>query len=278
MRKIVIPIDFSEIAKKAFAYALDLLNEPAIFYVIHTYEPELLPLDKSSNSETAKKPLNPKFTSQINALIDDLQSKYPANEHQFHAISSCGILVECVNNLVNEHNIDLVVMGTRGMTNDKNITFGSYTLQVLKQVCCPVLCIPENYTYQTPKSILFPTNYMIPYQKRELKLLDEICQYYQSKVHVLYVSPFDLISKRQKNNQLFLKNVLEKHQIIFHQKDQQGKTNLFNQMIDELHIDLLVMVNSRHSFLETQLEKSTVDKLSLQPKIPFLILQNFIRK
>jgi hypothetical protein len=42
-------------------------------------------------------------------------------------------------------------------------------------------------------------------------------------------------------------------------------------------INLLVMVNSRHSFMEDMLYRSTVDELGLSLKLPFLVMQNLPR-
>lgn len=281
MRKIAIPTDLSENAKNAFEFAMALFNESSIFYIIHAYAeavflPETLNLP-NEKIEIKKKEVAENCKTQINNLIEEMREKYPESRHQFRVVTQCGYLLNEVNQLVNAENIDVLVMGTRGKTNDRNITFGSNTLQVLKQVQCPVLCVPENYSYKTPEKILFPTNYLIPYQKRELKLVDEICSYYNAEVHVLYVSNFGLLSKRQKTNQDFLQKQLDTDSITFHQIKESSKTNIFNEIIDKMDIDLLVMVNTRHSILEAQLEKSTIDKIGLKPKIPFLVLQNLPR-
>ncbi len=281
MRKIAIPTDLSENAKNAFEYAMALFNESSIFYILHAYAeavylPETLSLPENE-VEIKKKEIAENCEMEINKLIEEMIEKFPESNHQYRVLTNCGYLLNEVNQLVNSENIDILVMGTRGKTNDRNLTFGSNTLQVLKQVQCPVLCIPENYTYKTPKKILFPTNYMIPYQKRELKLVDEICSYYNAEVHVLYVSNFGLVSKRQKTNQEFLQKQLDTDSIHFHQIEESSKTNIFNETIDNKEIDILVMVNSRRTYLEHLFTISTIDKVSLKPKIPFLILQNFKR-
>lgn len=281
MRKIAIPTDLSDNAKNAFEYAMALFNESSIFYIIHAYAeavflPETLNLP-DDKIDIKKKEVAINCETQINKLIDEMREKYPESNHQFRVLTNCGYLLSEVNQLVNSENIDILVMGTRGKTNDRNITFGSNTLQVLKEVQCPVLCIPENYNYKTPKKILFPTNYMIPYQKRELNLVNEICSYYNAQVHLLYVSNFGLLSKRQKSNQEFLHMQLDTDSITFHQIEESSKTNIFNETIDQMDIDLLVMVNSRRSYLEHLFAQSTIDKIGLKPKTPFLVLQNLAR-
>ena len=168
-------------------------------------------------------------------------------------------------------------MGTRGETNDRKITFGSNTLQVLKYVQCPVLAIPESYDYHPPKELLFPTDYLVPYKRRELKLLCEMSGSFRSNIHMLYINPLDKITLRQEDNRDFLEQCLKKAELSFETTEENDKTVAITKYIVHNDIDMLVMVNSRHSHLEDMLYQSTIDKIGLHIKIPFLVLQNLAR-
>ncbi|HER41275.1 MAG TPA: universal stress protein, partial [Salinimicrobium catena] len=211
---------------------------------------------------------------KIKARITEL---FPNPRHKFQTIASFGMLIDEVNDLVDRENADIIVTSTRGKTNDRKMTFGSNTLQIIKYVQCPVLSIPENFEYRDPKKILFPTNYMLPYQKRELKLAGDLARAFCSEVHMLYISNFPLDSFRQKDNQLAIKEQFYDVKQDFHQVEEQEKTGAILKAIEDLKIDLLILVNSRHSYLENVLYQSTLDKIGLHPKIPFLVLQNFHR-
>ncbi len=54
-------------------------------------------------------------------------------------------------------------------------------------------------------------------------------------------------------------------------------TKAINVFIIENPIDMLVMVNTRHSYLENILYQSTIEKIGLHIDIPFLVLQNLPR-
>jgi len=47
--------------------------------------------------------------------------------------------------------------------------------------------------------------------------------------------------------------------------------------IEKREAGMLVMINSRHSFFEDMLYRSTVDLLGLKIKIPFMVMQNIKR-
>jgi hypothetical protein len=140
-----------------------------------------------------------------------------------------------------------------------------------------VLAIPAVYGDVHPKNILFPTDYQLPYKRRELKLVSSIAKCFVSKVDFLYVSKFPSLSLRQQDNKKFLEASFCDNQINFHQKSGTNVTKAINTFVIENPIDMLVMVNTRHSYLENILYQSTIEKIGLKIDIPFLVLQNLPR-
>lgn len=282
MRKIVIPTDFSNNAFNALKYAVDLFKyEKSDFILLHAYADEVYnheTLISQELLERLKEQTLTRSSKKMETIISKIQEYSPNPRHNFRSFSGFGALVDEVNDLVNEENADITIMGTRGKTNDRNISFGSNTLQVLKYVQSPVLCIPAGFKYKKPNRILFPSNYLIPYQKRELKLLGELARSYRSEIHMLYISNFPADSFRQKDNQLILKEQFHQTDFQFHWVEEADRVQTIIKFIEDLQIDILVMVNSRHTYLENILYRSTIDKISLHPKIPFLVLQNFNRE
>lgn len=280
MRQILMPIDFSDNAKNAISYALELFKyERSVFYFLHTYEDEIY--DNASltreNLHTVEKDVQQKVETKLAQTLAFVNSLSPNPRHEYLVVAANNALVDEAGKLVEAHNIDVIVMGTRGETNDPKVVFGSHTLQVLKYVPCPVLVIPENYKYTQPTNILFPTNLMIPFKRRELKLLCEIAAPYRAKIDLLYVSKSDKLSIRQEDNLSFLKEVVCKNDIKLITENQHDVTKAIRHHIVEHDTDMLVMVNSRQSFFETMLMQSTVDKMTLHIDIPFLVMENLSR-
>lgn len=282
MRKILLPTDFSANAFNALKYAVSLFKyEKSEFYLLHAYADEVYSNEAAlTEDQFEEKKANAKKNSksQLKEILAAIKELSPNPKHQFFIKSSYGLLVDKANDLINIENIDVAVMGTRGKTNEKSLTYGTNTIQVMKYVQCPVLCIPENYVYKTPKQILFPTNFLIPYQRRELKLVADMARSYRSEIHMLYISKFPINSYRQKDNQSFLKEQFKDDVFNFHRADEGDKTEVILKHLDFMNIDLLVMVRSRHTYLENIIQASTIDKIGLQPKIPFLVLQNYHRE
>lgn len=280
MKKIVIPTDFSENAFNALRYAAELFKyDKCDFFVLHAYADEVYANDITSEDvlKKNKKAVKKKSEEEIENLIEKVEQEFSNPKHHFKGSSAFGLLVDEVNDLVDRENADLIVTSTRGATNDRKLTFGSNTLQIIKYVQCPVLSIPADHNYNDPKRILFPTNYMLPYQRRELKLVGDLARAFCSQVDMLHVSRFATETYRQRDNRLFIEEQLYDVEIEFLREKKLEKTEAILKAIDEKNIDLLILVNSRHSYLENVLYHSTIDEIGLHPKVPFLVLQNFHR-
>ena len=281
LRKIVIPTDFSENAYNAMQYACQLFKyQHCDFYILHAYADEVYNLKPDATREELqdnKERIYERTKERLAESVVRIREYSPNPKHNFEAVAAFGTLTDEINDLVNQMNLDLAIMGTRGETNDRSITFGSNTLQVLKYVQCPVLAIPEEYAFHPPRQLLFPSNYLVPYKRRELKLLCELAWSYRAEVHMLYIDPMQKLSLRQEDNVRFLKENLNKIQLSCETTDEKDKTIAITKYIVHNDIDMLVMVNTRHSHFENMIHQSTIDKIGLHLKVPLLVLQNLAR-
>ncbi|WP_437397979.1 universal stress protein [Flagellimonas lutimaris] len=281
MKTILIPTDFSKNSLHALQYAKELFKcERACFFVLHAYGEEVYGEFKTAASEEIeklKKEKKEQTEKKLDELVNAVIGEPPNPLHNFETVASFDNLVDGVNDFVDEMNIDLVVMGTKGETSNHKTTFGSYTIEIFKYVKCPVLAIPKDFEYRQPKSILFPTDYLLPYKRRELKLLGDLAGKFKSKVHCLYITDFDELSPRQEDNRLFLEETLTKPYLYFETTPIKNKAEVIMEQIEKKESGMLVMMNSRHSFFEDMLYRSTVDLLGLKIKIPFMVMQNLNR-
>lgn len=281
MRKILVLTDFSDNATNALVYACELFKyDITEFIIMNAYQDEIYADKTIMTREALQKSsltIGKKSKNALERLQNTIEKTWPNPYHTFNVISSNNMLLDETDKIVDEENIDLIVMGTHGEATEKKLTFGSHTLQVLRYVCCPVLAIPENYKFKQLKHILFPTDFMIPYKKRELKMLCEMVSPFDAEVDVLYISKSNLLSLRQEENQNFIKDELCESKINFITVNSKNISKAIQNYLKEKPMDMLVMVNTRHSFLENILFKTTIDKISLNTDIPFLALQNMRR-
>lgn len=72
--------------------------------------------------------------------------------HDFQIISSEEELKNAVHKVIEEHNIDMMIIGTKGDNNAIENFMGNNTVHVLKKIKdCLVLVIPEELEFVIPK-------------------------------------------------------------------------------------------------------------------------------
>lgn len=265
MRTVIIPTDFSENAFNALTCAIQYFNnEDARFVIVHTYEKDEVDMKAE-------------FEEKLDHLLERIEFLTYNAHHSFETGVIAGAFINALDDLVDQENADLIVMGTKGKTQNRSLTFGSNTLRMIKRVKCPVLAIPLEMEFKSPDHILYPSQFLTPINDRELELLSVIVYNHVSQLHFLHIAKFDGLSKRQLEHKEFFESRFRESEIIYKRHDLGDYTVIVNNYVTQQQIDLLVLVNSKHSFLESFLQLPMIDSLGLNLKIPFLILQNLPR-
>lgn len=272
MKKVLIPTDFSDNANSALEYALKLYaNRQCTFYFLHsTY---MLNPDNRSH-------ITPHYIDQINKSgIENLEKLKTEKEHtnanhNFEIIISKKKLRVALNKAVKKHDIELIIMGTKGSTAAIEYFAGSNTISVIKKIKkCPVLAIPDAYVFNEPKQMAFPTGYSRLYSNEELSTLIKTAKFYNSEIRILHIGSKDKLTDVQKDNKEVLQTHLNdlKHSFHFVQ-DNSRKSENIETFIDDFKIDMVVMVNYKHSFIENMINEPVIKNLMFHPKTPLLII------
>jgi hypothetical protein len=135
------------------------------------------------------------------------------------------------------------------------------------------LAVPENTVFQNPKEITFPTDYRIPYKHKDVELLLEIAETYQSNIRILLFSDKGALDKEQKFNKNSLKDYLKNIHQSYHtlsNTDFEVALNCFTQ--SRGNIDLITIIAKHYNFFQRLFFKPKVEELSFHTKIPLLVL------
>jgi len=277
MKKIIIPTDFSENAQNALNFALELYkNQTCTFFLLHTYTPVIYSYDYQMNvsgyfgelTDTLKE----NSIQQLERTKRKVKEKFNNPKHNFKVIAAFNLLVDKIKELIEKESIDLVVMGTKGATGAKEILFGSNTIHVIQKIKCPVLAIPDGYFFEEPKNILFPTDYKINYSDKHLETIHNIATLYSSKIHVFHVSNSMPLTVQESTNKSTLHSLLKSKDYTFETTNNQSVDTAIHNYKKETSIQLLMMINNKHSFFENLFFKPIIHKIGFHLDVPFLVI------
>lgn len=272
-KNILLPTDFSDNAWNAAVYALKLYaDEECTFYFLNSIK-----MNISTMSNLSSKLLN---TLKENAMKELLELKEMAQNtdananHNFEIIISQDYLQTAIEESFKKHQIDLVVIGKKGATAAKELFFGGNTVETLKKMrLCPILIIPEDHDFTSPKQIAFPTDFNRFFDDKELRPLKNLAEMNNSKIRIVHINVEPHLTDIQEYNYTVLKSYLEDYEHSFHwMPDYANKSSEIAAFIKDLEIDLLVMMNYKHNFLEWLLKEPVVKKIGTHPLVPFLVI------
>ncbi|UKM64339.1 universal stress protein [Flavobacteriaceae bacterium GSB9] len=273
LRKILLPTDFSDNAWNAVVYALKFFKDVECqFYFLNSTYIKVSMLSNLSNR--LLKSMKDDAMKELMALKTLAETCDANSNHDFQIILSSRSLKESVKNVVTEKDIDLVVMGTQGATGAKEFFFGTNTIQVIKNLkYCPVLIVPEDYDFVEPLQIAFPTDYNRFYRENELDPIRQFADLYDSKIRIVHIYDREELSKIQNYNLTMLQSYLDDYEHSLHWMPKYAQKAVeINDFIEELGVDVLAMVNYRHSFIEKILREPVIKKIGFKTKIPFLVI------
>ena len=275
MTRILMPTDFSDNSFKAIQYALLVYKDiKCSFYLLHTYTPPVYQTEYLLGSPGLiglGDVMHETSMTQLEKLKSRLENQYESDKHTFIVHTAFNTLLGEISEIVTNEKIDLIVMGTQGATGAEEILFGTNTVHVIKKAKCPVIAVPPNYEYEAPKEILFPTDYEIDYRKDNITHLLTIARQHKSRINVMHVrTGYDLNVVQEKH-----KGQLEKllgSSVLFHDMPDNGIIEAVNAFQDKEKINLLVMVQNKHTFMERLFIEPVIKKIGFHISIPFMVL------
>ncbi|MCG2462334.1 universal stress protein [Flavobacteriaceae bacterium F89] len=277
-KQILLPTDFSENSWYAIRYAIKLYeNQDCDFFILNTFVKDtyghsrytLLDPEETFNrlyEKQSKQGLG-NILSQLSELDTDLK-------HRFHIISRPSYFLEAVKDIVENEQIDMIVMGAKGITGREKGTYGKNSMAVIRSVKkCPVLVVPKNAALNLPEEIVLATNFDIEYSFSEIKYLAEIARISKAKIQVLSMVAHDSLNPIQKSNKVLLQKYFRDINHSFNLLPDQKKKTAVNELIKNSAGNIISYVYRSPSFWERMgLGTPTMGKLGYFKDIPILAL------
>ncbi len=143
IKKILVPIDFSDYSKSALKYAVNFCkNFNAEMILIYVVEPVIYPPDFSMG-QIAIPSVNAEWDERARQELDKLAKEEIPDSVPVKTIIKTGKpFLEIIEN-AGELDVDLIIIATHGRTGVEHILFGSTAEKVVRKAPCPVLTLRE---------------------------------------------------------------------------------------------------------------------------------------
>ena len=270
MKKMIVPIDFSDVSRNAAYYAAqlsaDIPESEIVLY--HVYSQYTAGSDGSplSADDDARRTIT---EAALRNIQKDLIFLTPA---KISILAEEGSLPENLEILVRHIDAQLVIMGISGSTKLDQILIGSNTLKVVRKISFPVLIIPPGAKYSRITKAVFASDFINVEQTTPITSLRQILELFRPELHVIHIDESGVTSQgdqfkleKEKMDQLLVDlnpqySFLEKNDFV------KGISNY----VKEQKANLIITVPRWHHFVGDLFKSTHTEKLVYHTDVPIL--------
>jgi len=285
MKKILVPVDFSEHTYEVCRFAIEIAKmtggEIRLFHAYFDYmiatnnsyqfsvdTGEVFNYDMMIEIRNEAKAQMEKLAGE---LIDELVRDSISNVFVVHTLSG-GMPEDEILNISETYDPDLIVMGTRGK-GEKELLTGKVSSKVVKSAKCRILTIPRNAGYRPVKNLMYATDFNDE-DTRDLDKLFGLLKAYNPIIHCVHVNvDGDQLADEAKMHALkkHFTDKMESGTLVFKVIDNENFVDAINQYVTENDIDVISVVHHRRGFLKRLVSKSYTRELLVHSNVPMYI-------
>jgi nucleotide-binding universal stress UspA family protein len=143
LKKILVPIDFSQCSLKALRYAVAFARQfkasITLLYVVQQY---YLPGDFTGGLDYAS--LEKEIEENSARELETIATREIGRKAPWKVLLRMGRPVDQITRIADELNVDLIILATHGHTGLKHVVLGSTAENVVRHAPCPVLTVRVN--------------------------------------------------------------------------------------------------------------------------------------
>lgn len=142
-KNILFATDFSSVTNLALPYAVEIARRSgATIHVVHVVSPDVYPMVPPSEWRNMANE-EEEFRKRKKC---ELEKELQGVPHEF--LFPAGDVWQCLAEVIEDRNIDLLVLGTHGRTGIRKALMGSVAERIFRQAPCPVLTVGSRVSAQ----------------------------------------------------------------------------------------------------------------------------------
>lgn len=257
--------DFSDHAKNAADYAISAFGKDVSYvlinsYLVRTSAATLIDIEEIAHQESLE---------QLKDEESRLFTKY--SDLKLQSVSKNGTPVDTINDLNEIDPVDLIVVGSKGISRLDEILIGSVTTAIMRGVHKPVLAIPLKARFDKMDKLVMASDLHNANKPNVIKAISQFKSHFDAHTAAATVKmdEKDFTEEEQKlMKELEKVEPLDEIVVI---KDTNISKGLMDYC-DKVDADLLVVVAKHTSFFKRFFHKSITKELVNHEILPILVL------
>lgn len=276
IQKILIPIDFSETSMLAIehgAFAAQLFKADLV--LLHVVEKlwEPFSIIQPEIQIVAPGVFANAIEKKLEEIAADILTKHGVKTT---CITTDGNIFNEIITVSEEYNVDLIVMGTHGISGFAEFFSGSNTFKVVTMSECPVLSVQASSKKLGYKNILLPIDDS-GHSRQKVNHAIILAKQFGSKIHILgLVDTVDETEVNKFEHKLDqIEEYLGKHDILFARKSVVGKNQATMTLnyASTIDTDLIMIMTDQDENLTGRLMGPYAQQVVNHSKIPVMSIQ-----
>ena len=259
--------DFSDHAKNAADYAISAFGKDVSYvlinsYLVRTSAATLIDIEEIAHQESLE---------QLKDEESRLFTKY--SDLKLQSVSKNGTPVDTINELNEIDPVDLIVVGSKGISRLDEILIGSVTTAIMRGVHKPVLAIPLKARFDKMDKLVMASDLHNANKPNVIKAISQFKSHFDAHTAAATVKmdEKDFTEEEQKlMKELEKVEPLDEIVVI---KDTNISKGLMDYC-DKVDADLLVVVAKHTSFFKRFFHKSITKELVNHEILPILVLED----
>lgn len=259
--------DFSDHAKNAADFAISAFGMDVNYvlinsYLVRTSAATLIDIEEIAHQESLE---------QLKDEEGRLKSKYAGLKLEY--VSKNGTPVDTINDLNEIDPVDLVVVGSKGISRLDEILIGSVTTSIMRGVHKPVLSVPLKARFDKMKKMVMASDLHNANKPNVVKTVGKFKTNFDAHVAAATVKMDENDFTDEERKLLAELENIEHLDEIAVVKDKNISKGIMNYC-DKSDADMLVVVSKHTSFFQRFFHKSITKELVNHEILPILVLED----
>ncbi len=273
MKKVLIPVDFTEVSFNAFKYAMDLFGNNGEYHLVHI-RPGIAGVPVPTSVESSVGIIDT-IEEQIEKIVIETFN-YETLPKNIFPRSEVGEVVNSIKSIVQKEKFDCLVLGSRDNYDVFDRWFGTTSLGIVKSLDLAIYMVPRYSTFNDYEKVVVATDKHL----KDPGLIANIKEWNAN--HKAYINFLHIRSTEENAYGVESKQLIS--ELFEHADPDFGFeiSSIYSERVSEsllasaynFKADILIVVAEQHSFLHTLLFKSVSKDLILKSSIPVLFIHD----